>query len=204
MRNPRARLGIPKFLCAIQVANCRAQFLKTDTYIVSLLTGRRALPGHAEKRITYMPSSMKRTKSKGTSSKRQKRDYSPKRSKSLGRPLSSNTNTSLFQKGGGVEKKWLDTSVTMVVSAVATATVTLLNGLSQGTTSNTRIGSRIEVKNVQFKYNFQGGDTATGITPIRVKIVYDKEATEQPLLLRTLWPLIKLMDLTTSILLDGS
>jgi len=174
VRHPRARLGIPKFLFATQVVNCHAHFLKTRRY-----SGFSRNPDLAIFQLkATMPSSMKRTKTKGTSSKRQKRDYSPKRSssRSLGRPLSSNTNTSLFQKGGGVEKKWLDTSVTMVVTGVGTATVTLLNGLSQGTTSNTRIGSRIEVKNVQFKYNFQGGDSATGITPIRVKIVYDKES----------------------------
>lgn len=121
---------------------------------------------------------MKRTKTKGTSSKRQKRDYSPKRSssRSLGRPLSSNTNTSLFQKGGGVEKKWLDSNVTLVTSGSGAASVTLLNGISQGTTSNTRIGSRIEVKSVQFRYNFQNGTSATGVAPIRIKIVYDKES----------------------------
>jgi len=122
-----------------------------------------------------MPTS-KRTKTKGTPSKRQKRDYSPKRSRALGRALSSNTNNSLFQKGGGVEKKWIDVAATLLVTTVGTGAITLLNGLTQGTTSVTRIGSRIEVKSVQFKYNFQSGTTATGVTPIRIKIVYDKEA----------------------------
>lgn len=119
---------------------------------------------------------MKRTKSKGTSSKRQKRDYSPKRYPKLGKPLSSNTNMSLFQKGGGVEKKFLDTSVTLFVTGVNTGSITLLNGISQGTTSSTRIGSRIEIKSVQFRGNFQSGTVATGVTPLRVKIIYDKES----------------------------
>lgn len=126
-----------------------------------------------------MPSSMKRTKSKGTSSKRQKRDYSPKRLSSrrgLGKPLSANTNMSLFQSGGGVEKKFLDTAVTLFVTGTNTATVTLLNGLVGGTTSSARIGSRIEIKSVQFRSNFQNGQSATGLTPLRIKIVYDKEA----------------------------
>lgn len=123
-----------------------------------------------------MPMSKRSTKGKVSPAKRQKRDYSPKRSRSLGRPLSSNTNTSLFQKGGGVEKKWIDTAATLLVTTVGTAAITLLNGLTTGTTSVTRIGSRIEVKSVQFKYSFQSGAGATGTTPIRIKIVYDKES----------------------------
>jgi len=178
---PRARLGIPKFLRATQVANCHAHFLKTATWYSNYTQGRRPSRPTLSRNpdlaihLLAMPAS-KRTKSKGTSSKRQKRDYSPKRSRSLGKPLSSNTNTSLFQKGGGVEKKWIDTAATLLVTTVGTGAITLLNGLTQGTTSVTRIGSRIEVKSVHFKYNFQSGAASTGTTPIRIKIVYDKES----------------------------
>ena len=83
---------------------------------------------------------------------------------------------SLFQKGGGVEKKFLDVGVTLFVTGVPTAALTLLNGISQGTTSSTRIGSRIEIKSVQFRSNYQSGQGATGVTPLRIKIIYDKEA----------------------------
>lgn len=82
----------------------------------------------------------------------------------------------LFQKGGGVEKKWLDTTVTAFPTGIGTGTLSLLNGIAPGTSSSTRIGSRIEVKSVQFKYNFQSGTSATGVTPLRIKIVYDKES----------------------------
>jgi len=80
-----------------------------------------------------------------------------------------------FQSGGGVEKKFLDTTVTLFTDLTATASVTLLNGLSQGTTQSTRVGGRIEVKSVQFKVNFQNGTNVSGVSPLRIKIIYDKE-----------------------------
>lgn len=89
---------------------------------------------------------------------------------------SSNTNMSKFQKGGSVEKKFLDVGQSAAFpTGVGTATLTLLNGLSQGAGPSARIGGRIEVRSIQFRGNFQSGTTATGITPLRVKIVYDKE-----------------------------
>lgn len=93
-----------------------------------------------------------------------------------GKPLASQTNMSLFQKGGSVEKKWNDVSYTLWASGSGTATVSLLNGLTQGTTANTRVGSRIELKSIAFRSNFQSGTSATGVTPFRIKIVYDKQS----------------------------
>jgi len=83
---------------------------------------------------------------------------------------------SKFQKGGSVEKKFLDIGQSAAFpTGTNTATLTLLNGLSQGAGPSARIGGRIEVRSIQFRGNFQSGTTATGITPLRVKIVYDKE-----------------------------
>lgn len=119
-----------------------------------------------------MPVEKRKYSKKGSSSKRQRRDYSPKRK---GRPIASQVNMSLYQKGGSVEKKWNDISATLFTSASGTASVTLLNGLTQGTTPNTRVGGRIEVKSISFRANFQSGTSATGVTPLRIKIVYDKQ-----------------------------
>lgn len=123
-----------------------------------------------------MPTSKRSYSKKGSSAKRQKRDYSPRRKVYGGKPLASQTNMSLYQKGGQVEKKWNDTSGTLYTTGTATASVLLINGLTQGTTANTRVGSRIELKSVAFRANFQSGTSATGVTPLRIKIVYDKQS----------------------------
>jgi hypothetical protein len=112
--------------------------------------------------------------------KRQRRDGSPVRrtsSSSGGYPKSSNTNMALFQKGGSTEKKFLDTTQNASFpSGQAVATLTLLNGIAPGTSASQRVGGRIDVKSVQFRGNFQSGGSATGVTPLRVKIIYDKES----------------------------
>jgi len=85
---------------------------------------------------------------------------------------------SIYQKGGGVEKKWVDIAQNGAFpSATATGALTLLNTLSQGTTPNTRVGTRVEVKSIAIKGLVQAG-TGAGNTlePLRIKIVYDKEA----------------------------
>lgn len=110
---------------------------------------------------------------KSSYAKRQKK-YTPyARTK---KPVSSNTNMSKFQKGGGIEKKFLDTTQNGAFpGTTGGAVLTLLNGMAPGTSQITRIGSRIDVKSVQFKCLFSSGTSATGVTPFRVKIVYDKE-----------------------------
>lgn len=123
-----------------------------------------------------MPTSKRSYSKKGSSAKRQKRDYSPRRKVYGGKPLASQTNMSLFQKGGSVEKKWNDVSGTLWVSSQTTAQVLLINGLTQGTTANTRVGSRIELKSIAFRANYLSGISATGVTPFRIKIVYDKQS----------------------------
>lgn len=111
-----------------------------------------------------------------SSSKRQKRDSSPTRRKS--RPLSSQTNMSLFQKGGSEEKKWVDIAQNAAFPSGSTVGVlTLLNGLQVGGGANQRIGTRIDMKSIAVRGLYQSG-TGAGDTlgPVRIKIVYDKEA----------------------------
>jgi len=111
-------------------------------------------------------------------SKRQRmtRDSSP--SRPLGRkrmPTSAQTNMSKYQSGGAVEKKWVDIAQNAAFPSASTAGVlTLLNPLTLGNTVNSRIGSRIEVKSVAIRGLFQSA-AASIATPIRIKVVYDKQ-----------------------------
>lgn len=117
--------------------------------------------------------------SKYTKRQRVTRDSSPSRpSRSLGRrmPMSAQTNMSKYQSGGGIEKKWVDIAQNAAFpSGTTTGTLTLLNPLSLGNTSNSRVGSRVEVKSVAIRGLFQSSATSIA-TPIRIKVVYDKES----------------------------
>lgn len=75
------------------------------------------------------------------------------------------------------ELKNLDvTSTALIVAAQTTATILLLNGVAQGTTATTRLGRRITMKSLYVRFNAALAATTAGNSPIRLLIVYDKQA----------------------------
>lgn len=80
----------------------------------------------------------------------------------------------------GPEIKNVDTNF-LNVQPSSTGAVTLLNGMTQGTTSVTRIGQKIEMTACQIKlayYNSASIDSVTtvGMDLLQVSLVYDKQA----------------------------
>ncbi|AXH74649.1 MAG: capsid protein [Cressdnaviricota sp.] len=82
------------------------------------------------------------------------------------------TTMSKFQPSRGIEKKYIDTTVTSGWPATTAATwsITMLNGVAQGQTDSTRIGQRTQMKSVQLRLT----SPATVNQPVRVRVVYDK------------------------------
>lgn len=78
------------------------------------------------------------------------------------------------------EKKNIDTSVTFPTFGVATGAITLLNGCAQGTTASTRLGRQIRLTSLYLRAAWAMAPTSTGSTPIRVMVVYDKQANATP------------------------
>jgi len=79
-----------------------------------------------------------------------------------------------FTSTGGKELNFVDT----VLSSAAVSTtpvISLLNGMAQGTTASTRIGRRIAMKSIEFKFRVLS-DTTTTATVTRFAIVLDKQA----------------------------
>lgn len=104
-----------------------------------------------------------------------------------------NPRTGRYYYGGGPELKYIDqvgSSSTAIVAVGAgtggiagTAQLELLNGLTQGTDSITRIGRKICMKSIQGRWTFTLQNTAAGVFPaglvggqVRLLIVYDKQA----------------------------
>lgn len=71
------------------------------------------------------------------------------------------------------ELNFVDTAFTAIVVST-TPIVTLLNGLSQGTTASTRIGRQILMKSIELRGHFQA-DSATTFTPVRCACVLDRQ-----------------------------
>lgn len=75
------------------------------------------------------------------------------------------------------EKKNIDTAaIGSFVAAQTTATLTLLNGVDDGATSITRIGRRITMDSLTWRFRINMATASTGASPIRNLIVYDKQA----------------------------
>lgn len=93
--------------------------------------------------------------------------------------------TNLLRSGGRLpnamrarmgELKNLDTvSVSQIIAAQATAVVTLLNGVAQGTTALTRLGRSITMKSILLRISLGMAATTAGASPIRILVVYDKQ-----------------------------
>lgn len=105
-----------------------------------------------------------------------------------------NSRTGRFFTGTGPELKYIDVGGVpgvMNISAVGassggeagTASLELLNGLTQGTDSTTRIGRKVCMRSIQGRWTFTLQNTAGGVFPagvvggqVRLLIVYDKQS----------------------------
>lgn len=79
-----------------------------------------------------------------------------------------------FTSTGGKELNFVDTAIS-VPNVSTTASISLLNGLAQGTTASTRIGRRIQMKSVEARM-YAYPDTTTLACVTRFAIVLDKQA----------------------------
>lgn len=79
----------------------------------------------------------------------------------------------------GGELKFKDTAadgVALAFGATTFSAAVLLNGLANGSDASTRIGRKITMKSLLFRHSWIMGPTSTGGSPIRILIVYDKQA----------------------------
>lgn len=79
-----------------------------------------------------------------------------------------------FQASGGRELNFKDTTIDGI-SVSTTPVLTLLNGMTQGTTASTRIGRRIGIKSVEWRFNM-ATSSATTWTSNRYMIIVDRQA----------------------------
>jgi len=97
---------------------------------------------------------------------------------------SSSTTQQAMRIGGwanpsrGGELKFVDTTVNVGVTSAALtwSAGTLLNGLANGSDASTRIGRKITVKSLLVRWTASLAATSAGGSPIRVLVVYDKQA----------------------------
>lgn len=96
----------------------------------------------------------------------------------------SGTTAQAIRTGGwanpsrGSELKFIDQSAnTAVTFGVSTfAAPVLLNGVQQGSDATTRIGRKMIMKSLLLRWSWNLGATSTGGSPVRILIVYDKQA----------------------------
>lgn len=73
------------------------------------------------------------------------------------------------------ELRNIDVGIALPAVATGTGTLTLLNGVAQGTTATTRLGRRITMKSIYIRMQLQLAATTTGNCPLRLLVVYDKQ-----------------------------
>jgi len=79
------------------------------------------------------------------------------------------------------EKKFVDVQESVggnLYSLSNAASITLLNGITQGVDENTRIGRQMNMKSIYLRGNIQSSSTTTGTGVIRTIIVLDKEVPQ--------------------------
>jgi len=76
------------------------------------------------------------------------------------------------------ELKFVDTSFSSdpPAGSVAFTAATLLNGLVPGSTASQRIGRKVTIKSMLIRYQNKLAPTSVGGSPVRILIVYDKQA----------------------------
>lgn len=85
----------------------------------------------------------------------------------------------LSQGNHGPELKVIDTDLSAITGFDTTGSVTLLNGIAQGTDYNTRIGRKFTMKTLYVRMSLQPGATAANIALARFIVVYDRQANGQ-------------------------
>lgn len=125
---------------------------------------------------------MKRVlKPTGSTFKRQKtsqyqRDASPAGFRKYPSQKGGLLSVSKFQPHGRQESKFIDVTIAQPGSAQTTSNVQLLNGLSQGTTAVTRVGTRVYMKSLLVRGQLIMTAPTSPSGPVRILVVYDKEA----------------------------
>lgn len=76
------------------------------------------------------------------------------------------------------ERKFIDTDITTTIGPNTNqfSVGTLLNGLQLGSSASQRIGRKVVLKSILIRYNFAVQNTTTWATPVRILVVYDKQA----------------------------
>ena len=82
----------------------------------------------------------------------------------------------LSQGNHGPELKVIDTDLSAITGFDTTGSVTLLNGIAQGTDYNTRIGRKFTMKTLYCRMSLQPGATAANIALARFIVVYDRQS----------------------------
>lgn len=87
---------------------------------------------------------------------------------------------SLFESNSGVERKNVDTALVDLTLPVTNAFTggQLLNGVAQGAANQTRVGRRMLMKSLQYRFHLgtAAGASTTQLAPVRVLVVYDRQA----------------------------
>lgn len=76
----------------------------------------------------------------------------------------------------GAELKFVDNSVTGALLPSTMTVAQLLNGLAPGSTASTRIGRKVIMRSLLFKYRYSLQPTTTQGGKVRIMLVYDKQA----------------------------
>ena len=95
----------------------------------------------------------------------------------------SSTTMQAMRTGGwaspsGPELKYIDTNAntTLTFASSAFSTGVLLNGVAQGSDATARIGRKMVIKSLLLRWTWNLASTSTGGSPVRVMVVYDKQA----------------------------
>lgn len=82
----------------------------------------------------------------------------------------------LNNPAGRMEKKFLDNVFESgVLQFDTTGTVTVLNGMAQGTSQSTRIGNKITMRSCYLRYRVTNSAATTGALMFRVMVIYDTQ-----------------------------
>ena len=99
-------------------------------------------------------------------------------------PTMSGTTMQAIRTGGwanpslGGELKYIDTNANTALTFASSAfsTGVLLNGVAQGSDATARIGRKMVMKSLLLRWTWNLASTSTGGSPVRVMVVYDKQA----------------------------
>lgn len=111
----------------------------------------------------------------------------PKKTIPLKKRKLNSTNQQALRTGGwanptrGGELKFKDTALVMTTTVGGTsftplAAANLLNGLAPGSSAEQRIGRKVNIKSILVRYSAFLGPTSVGGSPLRIMVIYDKQA----------------------------